>query len=345
MLALHVEKIGAAVQPKFPVDIGNEIRQCLMHAGKILTVEAAFDVGVGPHAEKHRIELVGDLLEGNIAADLDIQSKFDAHAFHDFAALLHHVLFQLERRDAEGQQAADLGIAIEDHRFDAVAHQDVGAGETRGPRTHHRHALTCAHHIRHIRFPAQSKGLVGNVFFDGADAHRPETVVQRAGALAQPVLRTNAAAHFGQRIGLMRQFRGFEQFSVVDQRQPIRNVVVHRAFPFAKGIAAGDAAAGLLSGRFGAVLRIDLAKLLGAHLDAELVRILARNIEELQMLVGHGDMRRALSGAAQIFQQRIDRRGLRLDHPKSADIGAKIIEQLRAPVAAGGIDMPLDEAA
>src|SRR6202035_5223113 len=125
---------------------------------------------------------------------------------------------------------------------------------------------------------------------------------------------------------------------------PIRNVVVHRAFPFAKAIAAGDAAPGLLSGRFSTVLRIDLAKLLGAHLDAELVRILARNIEELQMLVGHGDMRRALSGAAQIFQQRIDRRGLRLDHPKSADIGAKIIEQLRAPVAAGGIDMALDEA-
>src|SRR3984885_5691080 len=53
----------------------------------------------------------------------------------------------------------------------------------------------------------------------------------------------------------------------------------------------------------------------------------------------------AVCGAGQIFQQRVDRGGLRFDDPKSADIAAKIIEQLRAPVTAGGLDMLLDEAA
>src|SRR5271163_5199309 len=52
----------------------------------------------------------------------------------------------------------------------------------------------------------------------------------------------------------------------------------------------------------------------------------------------------ASSGAAQIFQQRIDGRRLGLHHPESADIAAKIIEQLRTPHAVRGIDMLFDQA-
>src|SRR5258708_7347412 len=105
--------------------------------------------------------------------------------------------------------------------------------------------------------------------------------------VSKPVLRTNGGGHFRQGIGLMRKFRRLEQFPFVDEVQPIGNVVVHRTFPFAKRIAAGNAASGLLRRRLGAVLRINFAKLAGTHLDGQLVRILARNIEELQMLVGH----------------------------------------------------------
>src|SRR5882757_8809372 len=52
-----------------------------------------------------------------------------------------------------------------------------------------------------------------------------------------------------------------------------------------------------------------------------------------------------LSGAAQVFQQRIDGGGLGFDDPESADVGPKIVEQLRAPGAAGGFRMLLDESA
>ena len=220
IFSLHVDEISAAVQPQLAVDIGNEIRQCFVNARKIFAVEAALDVRVGPHAEKHRVELGRDLFECDIASHLDIQPKFNTHAFHNLAPLLDDVLFQLERWNAEGQQSADLGIPVENDRLDAVAHQDVGTGETRGSRTDDRYALVCAHHIRHVRLPAEAKGFVRNVFFDGADAHGAESVVQGACAFTQPVLRTNPAAHFRQRIGLMRQLGGFEQLAVVDQRQP-----------------------------------------------------------------------------------------------------------------------------
>jgi hypothetical protein len=142
--------------------------------------------------------------------------------------------------------------------------------------------------VRHVGLPALLERLIRDVFLDGADAHRAQTVVQGARALAQPVLRADAPAHLRQRIGLMRQLRGLEQLAVAHQRQPIRNVIVDRALPFAKGIAAGDAAPGLGSRRLAAVLRVDLAKLLGAHLEGQLVGILARDLQELQVVIGHG---------------------------------------------------------
>ncbi len=71
------------------------------------------------------------LVECYVAADLDVQAEFDAHVLHDLAALLHHLLFELERRNAEGQQSADLRVAVEHHGGDAVAHEHVRARQAR----------------------------------------------------------------------------------------------------------------------------------------------------------------------------------------------------------------------
>ena len=252
--------------------------------------------------EKHGIEFSRQCLEGNVAADIDIQAEFDAHVLHDLAALLDDLFLQLERRDAEGQQAADLRIAVEHHRRHAVAHQDIGAGEARGARAHDGHALARAHHIRHVGLPALLECLVRDVFLDGADAHRADAVIQRARALAQPILRADAAAHFRQRIGLMRQLRRLEQLAVIDQRQPVRNVIVNRAFPLAEWVAAGNAASRLLRRRLGAVLGINFAKFLGAHLHGSLsgsLRGMSRNCRCLSAM--RFELRRGLKPRAADF--------------------------------------------
>ena len=83
----------------------------------------------------------------------------------------------------------------------------------------------------------------------------------------------------------MRKLRRFEQIALLDEAQPVRDVVVDRAFPFAEGIAAGDAASRLLRGALGVVLRVDLAKRAQALLDRELLRVAARDVEKLQVLV------------------------------------------------------------
>ncbi len=102
---------------------------------------------------------------------------------------------------------------------------------------------------RHVGAPALLERLVGDVLLDGADGHRAEAVIQRAGAFAQAVLRADAAADLGQRVGLVRELGGLEQLALVDQLQPVRDVVVHRALPLAERIAAVEAAARLVARR------------------------------------------------------------------------------------------------
>src|SRR5439155_7262521 len=95
---------------------------------------------------------------------------------------------------------------------------------------------------------------------DGADADCAEAVIERAGALAQAILRTDAAAHLGERVGLVRQLRRLEQIPLLDELQPVGGVVVNRAFPLAARIAAGETAPRLLRGAARIVGGIDLAE-------------------------------------------------------------------------------------
>ena len=112
---------------------------------------------------------------------------------------------------------------------------------------------------------------------------RAEAVVQRAGALAQAVLRADAAADFRQRVGLVRQLRGLEQLAFLDQPQPVRDVVVHRALPLAVRIAAGEAAAGLAARHPRRRTSRRSRRSAGMRTSRRLLRrVAARHFEELQ---------------------------------------------------------------
>jgi hypothetical protein len=174
-----------------------------MHAGQLLAREAAAHVPVGAHAQEYRIVLGQQRLERQVASNVHAETKLDAHTLHQLAARLDHLLLQLERWYAEGQQAADALMAVEHHRLDAIAHQDIGAAQSRRPRADDRDALVGGLHARHVGPPALPECLVGDVLLDRSDGHRAQAVVERAGALAQPVLRADATAYFRQRVGAM----------------------------------------------------------------------------------------------------------------------------------------------
>jgi hypothetical protein len=84
---------------------------------------------VGTHAHEYGVVLFQQGFDFDVLADFGIQHEFHAHALHDFATALNNGLFQLEFRDAEGEQAADFFVAVVYHRLHAVAYQHVGTGK------------------------------------------------------------------------------------------------------------------------------------------------------------------------------------------------------------------------
>src|SRR2546430_4033856 len=146
----------------------------------------------------------------------------------------------------------------------------------------------------HVRPPAGLERLVGDVLLDRTDADSAQPVIERAGALAQAILRADAAAHFGERVGLVGQLRRLEQIPLLDQLQPVGEVVVNRALPLAEGIAAAETAPRLLRRATRIVGGVDLAETAHPRLHRRLGRIRARDVEELQVLVGHAPLARTL---------------------------------------------------
>src|ERR1700722_17155326 len=96
----------------------------------------------------------------------------------------------------------------------------------------------------------------------------------------------------------MRQLRGLEQLAGVDQREPVRNVVVTRTLPLAERAAAAETSARLFGGRLRAVLGVDLAKFPDARFQRNFFRVAARGVEELQVVVGHNGCGAARDQAA-----------------------------------------------
>ena len=205
MLAGQVDVLErVVVDVHKPIDVGDEVRQCIVNTIEILAREAAPDIGIGADAEKHGVVLVEKFLERLVFPDAGIQYELDSHTLEEFTPLAHDVFLELEWRNPEREQAADLRIGVEHDRPNALSCKYVCGGKTGRPRPDDRHAFARIDNVGHVGAPPQLDRLVGDVAFDVADADRADTVVERARAFAEPVLRADPAADFGQGICLMR---------------------------------------------------------------------------------------------------------------------------------------------
>ncbi len=277
--------LGILLEAQAVVDVGDQVVERLVHPGQVLAGEATFHIGIGAHAEEHGVVLRQQFLEGDVLAHLDVEAELHAHLLEHRTTTFHHRLLELELGDAEGQQAADLGVLVEDHRLDAVAHQDVGAAEASGSRADDRDLPVGPGHLAHVRAPAHGEGGVGDVLLHRTDGHRAEAVIEGAVTLAQTVLGAYPATHFGQRVGAMRHLRRFEDVALADQLQPVGNVVVDRALPLAVGVTAVQAAMRLAGRLHGLERLVDLGELAGAGARRLLLRILTTDVDELKVVV------------------------------------------------------------
>ena len=105
----------------------------------------------------------------------------------------------------------------------------------------------------------------GDVFFHAADGDRAEFFIQGTSAFAQAVLWADAAAHFGQAVGRVRQFSRFNDATFVSQAQPIGDVVVQRAFVLAIRVTTAQTAVGLRGRLGGGEALVDFHKRAGAR--------------------------------------------------------------------------------
>ena len=273
------------------IHVADQVGQRLDHTGQVLAGEIAPHILVGAHSQEHRVVFVQQRLRGDVAAHLGVEAKLHAHPLEDLATPGHHGFFQLELGYAESQQAADLRIAVEQHRLDACTHQHVSAAQACGARADDRHLFAGGFDTRQVRAPAHGQCGVGNVLLGGADGHGAEAVFQGTGALTEAVLGTDTATDFRQRIGLVGQLRRLENIALGYQFEPIGNQIVDRAFPLAVGVAALQAAVRLVLDLAGGVFLVDFHILGLADLKLLLVRVAATEVDELEIVgetVGHG---------------------------------------------------------
>ena len=239
---------------------------------------------VGAHTQEDGIVVSQQLVNGDVTAHFSVQPELDAHTLKNLSTTLHHLLFELELRDAKGQKTTDFRITIEDHGIHAVSRQDVSTAQTCRPCADDRDLLVGRHYIREIRSPAHGQRGIGDVLLRIADGHGAEAIIQGTRPFTEAVLRANATTHLGQGIGLMTELCRLKQVALSQQLEPVGNEVVYRALPFTIRVAALQTAVRLLSGLHLRIGIVDLYKSLGARLHVLFAGILAVDIQKLKRI-------------------------------------------------------------
>src|SRR6266853_534117 len=163
----------------------------------------------------------------------------DAAQRQQLMAARNHLLLELEIGDAIDEEAADAVVAVVDMHLIALAPQLLGGGKAgRAGADDADGPIELAPRPRRLD-PAFGEGGLGDVFLDRADGHGIEALLDDAIALAEAVLRTDAAAHFG-------------------------HVVSERAMDLAIGDAALRASARLLLGALRVELAVDFPEIVPA---------------------------------------------------------------------------------
>ena len=119
--------------------------------------------------------------------------------------------------------------------------------------------------------------------FNRTNGHRPKTRIQCTRAFTKTVLRTDSSTDLRQAVGLVRQFRRFNNSPFTGQFEPVGDIVVNRTFPLTIGVTASDATFRLCFTILLLERVIDLCELPTTRLDGMLVRFRAVKIDEFKL--------------------------------------------------------------
>ena len=167
--------------------------------------------------------------EGCFTADVGVEFEIDAAVFQPFPAAEHDLLFQLEAWNAVDKQAADAVMAVINCDLIALLAQSLGCGEAGRAGADDADGFSAFLHGANGLHPALLEGGVGDVAFNRADGDGFKALFDDAVALAQPVLRADAAANLGKCVGCGGKLIRFLKTALGGELQPVRDVVGERA--------------------------------------------------------------------------------------------------------------------
>ena len=201
---------------------------------------------------------------------------------------LDHVLLQLETGNAVHEQSAAPVIGVVHRDLIALAAQLLGGGKAARPGPDDAGRLRALARRLDRLDPAFGPGRVGDVFLDRADRHRAVAgLFDRADALAEAVLRADAAANLRHVVGGGGDAPGLFHAVFGGKLQPVRDIVLQGAALLAEGHAALRAASGLNLGRFLGEVCIDFPEVIRTRRRRPLRRHGPGDFRELQHLLGH----------------------------------------------------------
>src|SRR3972149_5093904 len=232
----------------------------------------------GAAAEHSGIELLAQVFDRHVDADVGGGTKLDAAFPHDGETPLEEFLLHLEFGDAVTQQAPDAVSALVNSNPMPGAVELIGGGKARRPGAHNGDFLARSRR-RLLRLdPTFIEGAVDDGDFDLFDRNGVVIDAEHAGASARR--RTKPSGKFGEVIGGMQAHDGVAPAVAVDQVVPIRDQVAERAALVAERDAAIHAARGLLLELgLGGVL-VDLVPVAQALLERAIMRLLILNFDE-----------------------------------------------------------------
>ena len=264
--------------------LANQVFQGGHNAALFHSRQAGLHRRVGAGAEKQGIVHAFQLMRLDIAPDFAIKPEMDARSFQNFLPQSHDFQLQLEIGDAKTKQAANFRVTVINGDADAISRKHISAGQARRPCTHYADAPGECFYMRKVGAPALLKCFVHDVALNGADGYRAKTGGQCAGLLTKSILRANPATDFRQAVGLMAQLGGFQDTAFLGQLEPVGNVIMDRAFPFAVGVAAIKAAFGLICCLLLVERLVDFTKFRLANFQRKNVRIQTGTFQEGKMI-------------------------------------------------------------
>ena len=177
-------------------------------------------------------------------------------------AAFNDILLKFEIRNAVNEQAADAIVAIINrHLVSALTHA-LCSSEAGGTGANNADCLAALSARANGIDPALFPRRLSQILFDSADGNAAmAALLDHARAFAEAILRADAAADFGHRIG-----RSGKPVSVFEpafggELQPVGDVVLERAVRLAERHTALRATRGLIGGFLGNELAVDLKEI------------------------------------------------------------------------------------